>query len=162
LPFSVLLSAVLLTAIPTASAQYAKPRMFMKAIGSKQGQFNSSPSGESEAGKGFFELKDVSFNEETPAVADQFKNKGTVQHQTIKVSKNVDAASPQLLEASLTGEVFKSVVISFRHLSLIKENLVTFMTITISNATIASIKQNGNSETISLNYEKMKVEEPNP
>jgi len=159
--FSVVLSIALFSALHPVSAQEAKMgvRMYVRVVGAKQGVFKPTPKTPNLLGDGFIELTNVSFNEETPADAPHYKDKGVTQHQTLKITKQVDAASPQFLMASMNNEAFSSVILKF-----IRPNEVgtvsIFMTLTLKGASISDFKQNGSSETISIKYSEMKLEEP--
>jgi len=155
--FSVVLSIALFSALHPVSAQVIK--MFIRVETAKQGVFKPTPKTPNLLGDGFIELTNVSFNEETPADAPHYKDKGVTQHQTLKITKQVDAASPQFLMASMNNEALSSVILKF-----IRPNEVgtvsIFMTLTLKGASISDFKQNGSSETISIKYSEMKLEEP--
>jgi type VI secretion system Hcp family effector len=159
--FSALLSIVLFYAGHTASAQEAKMsvKMYIKVVGAKQGPFKSSSPAPKIIGEEFIQVTNVSFNEETPADAPHYKDKGVMQHQTLKVTKPADAASSQFLLASMNNETLSSVILKFTRPNKYGELLV-FMTLTLSGASISDFKQNGGSETISIRYTEMKLEEP--
>jgi type VI secretion system Hcp family effector len=155
--FSAILSIALFCAGLTASAQEVK--MFLKVTGAKQGAFKASPEKNDLTGDGYIRLTNVSFNEQTPADASNYKKNGVIQHQTLKVTKPLDASSPQFLQASMNHEAFTSVILKFLKPEKSGKEVI-FMTLTLANASISDFSQNGNSETISFKYTEMKLEEP--
>jgi type VI secretion system Hcp family effector len=149
----------LLTARP-ASAQDTK--MFMKATFFKQGAVTGSAANVDGVGKGLIQLTNVSFNETAPTTADTYKDKGATKHEILKVSKKIDASSPQFLMAFSNGEKLNEVLIEFTKQSKYGKE-TAFMTIRLSGSVVISaFKQNGDSETISFSYTEMTVTEPNP
>lgn len=159
--FSAVLSIVLFWTGYTASAQEVKEgvKMYLRVVGAKQRVFKTSNVAPRIIGEGFIQVKNVSFNEQTPADAPHYKDKGVIQHQTLKVTKDADAASPQFLLASMNNEALTSVILKFSRPNNVGEPRV-FMTLTLSGASISDFKQNGGSETISIRYTEMKLEEP--
>jgi type VI secretion system Hcp family effector len=162
--FSAVLSIVLFWTGYTASAQKEKVgvKMYLRVVGAKQGLFKASKLVNvvpGIIGEGFIEVKDVSFNEQTPTDAPHYKDKGVIQHQTLKVIKDADAVSPQFLMASMNNEALTSVILKFSRPNT-EGVLVVFMTLTLSGASISDFSQNGGSETISIRYTEMKLEEP--
>jgi len=92
---------------------------------------------------------------------------GKRTHSPITVVKEVDSASPLLLQALVTNEVFKQIALSFdRPAAGGKE--VVYETITLTNATIASVqrytaaisKGHIKLESLSFNYQKLLITNP--
>jgi type VI secretion system Hcp family effector len=155
--FSAVLSIALCYSGHPASAQDVK--MYLKAVSVKQGAFKAPPGRFEVVGEGYIPLTNVSFNEQTPADAPHYKDKGVTQRQTLKVTKPVDASSPQFLSASMNNEAFTSVILKFVKPEKAGKEVV-FMTLTLTGASISDFRQNGNSETISFKYTEMKLDEP--
>jgi type VI secretion system Hcp family effector len=157
---SALLSGLLVLTARPASAQ--KTDMYMKATFSKQGAVTGPGVIVDGVGKGFIPLTNVSFNETAPPTADTYRDKGTNKHEILKVSKKVDATSPQFLMAFSNGEKLNEVLIHFAKPNPQGKEGV-FMIIRLAGSVlISAFKQNGNSETISFSYTQMTVTEPNP
>jgi type VI secretion system Hcp family effector len=155
--FSAVLSIALFCAGHPASAQDVK--MYLKAVSVKQGAFKAPPGKIEALGEGYIPLTNVSFNEQTPADASHYKDKGVTQRQTLKVTKPVDASSPQFLAASMNHEAFTSVILKFVKPEKTGREVV-FMTLTLTGASISDFSQNANSEIISFKYTEMKLDEP--
>jgi len=161
---SALFCGLLLLIARPASAQGTK--MFMKAIFFKQGAITGEAVIKEGILTGFLPLTNVSFNESAPSTAAVYHDKGAIKHEVLKVSKKVDASSPQFLTAFSNSESFSEVLIDFDQTGKDgkgKDKLVVFMTIKLGGGTfISDFKQNGNSETISFSYTEMTVTEPTP
>jgi type VI secretion system Hcp family effector len=143
--FSLLLSLLVLsyTPHPTAFHYYASFK------GAKQGQFK----GESTKGRekdGWFEITGFQMGVENPADSRSSGSGGSTgkaKNKPIVITKEVDAASPLLLNAHYNNETFETIVIQ----TLDDQNKVT-RTTTLKNALISEIKKNGSLESISFNY----------
>jgi type VI protein secretion system component Hcp len=64
------------------------------------------------------------------------------------LTKGVDDATPKLLQAHQTNELFETVVVQ-----TVNDQDQPTKTITLKNALISSIKTNGNIESISFTYD---------
>jgi type VI secretion system Hcp family effector len=157
---SALFSGLLLLTARPAIAQ--DPKMYMKATFFKQGAVKGPVVNVNGVGNGLIQLTNVSFNETAPATADTYRDKGAAKHEILKVSKKVDASSPQFLMAFSNGEKLNEVLIDFVKPSRTGKETI-FMAIRLTGSLIISaFKQNGDSETISFSYTEMTVTEPNP
>jgi len=65
---------------------------------------------------------------------------GRRQHSPITFTKEWDAASPQLVQAAVTNEVLRSVTFEFVKTNPTGKEII-YETITLTNATVASIKR---------------------
>jgi|ERR1700677_2580331 type VI secretion system Hcp family effector len=132
---------------PTAFHRYASFK------GTKQGQLKGESTKAREK-DGWFEIASIEMGTELPVDAKSGKPKGARQHGPIVITKQTDAASPQLLQAHWTNEVFETIVIQ----TLDDNNKVTNTT-TLKNALISEIKKNGTLESISFNYDDIVVQQ---
>jgi len=125
---------------------------YVATEGTKQGQFKGgSPR------KGWEDASEVfgfDYKVEAPLDANQGMASGKRQHSPITVRKEVDSASPKLLQALCTNEAFKEVHIHYwcgRQRHILK----------LTNATISSIKPvaipgvQGPCEQVELSPEKI-------
>ncbi|HTZ04355.1 MAG TPA: type VI secretion system tube protein TssD [Gaiellaceae bacterium] len=74
---------------------------------------------------------------------------GKRQHKPITITKEVDASSPLFLNALVTNENLKTVVITLTTADK------TVETITLTNASVAQYDQHGGNETIQFTYQKI-------
>lgn len=79
---------------------------------------------------------------------------GKRMHSTITITKEVDAASPMLFQASTSHETLSEVVITFEGAS---GGAKTAQRIVLTNATILSVRKAGNKEQIKLDYQSIEV-----
>lgn len=85
---------------------------FVKITGTKQGQFKS-PNGKSAAGPGGIPVLRFESLASAPRDLATGQSSGKRQWQPIRLTKEWDAASPQLLAALTTNEVLSTVVFEF-------------------------------------------------
>jgi type VI secretion system Hcp family effector len=115
-------------------------------------------------GKSSIEIFSFSFGASNPAnTGGSGGASGKRTHSPITIVKEVDSASPQLLQGLVTNEVFKQVALSFdRPAAGGKE--VVYQTITLTNATIASMQRytagHVKLESLSFNYQKLLITNP--
>lgn len=142
--FSVLIAlAALSFSHPTAFHTYASFN------GKKQGQLKGETAGKGGREKdGWFEITSFEMNGEVPVDPKSGRPKGARQHSPIVITKEVDAASPLLLNAHFANEIFETVIIQ-----TVDDNKKVSKTVTLKNALISEIKKNGNLESISFSYE---------
>jgi len=149
-------SLLLLTARPV-SAQ--KTFWFMKATASKQGLIKGATPDNS-FNKDYIQLTNVSFNEEAPATADTYRDKGATKHEILKVSKKADNLTAQFLIAFSNHEMFSEVVIELLENNKLGTAVPVMILTLTGHVYMSDFKQNGDTETISYSYEQMKVTEP--
>lgn len=118
--------------------------------GTKQGQLKGESSKASRRDKSWFVLQSFDFGGESPADASRSAAAGKRPHKAFSLTKEVDGATPLLLQAHLTNETFESVIMQ----TVNDQNQVS-KTITLRNAIISAITKNGNSESISFTYDLM-------
>lgn len=141
---------LLLPLTVVAFARWAHPTAFHSYVsfkGTKQGQFK----GESSKGRekdGWFAIVAFEFSVEAPVDPKSGRPAAKPKNKPIVITKEVDAASPLLLNAHYTNETFESIIIQ----TLDDQNKVT-KTITLKNAVISDIKKNGTTEAVSFNYD---------
>lgn len=116
--------------------------------GTKQGQLKAESAKTGRAKDGWFEIVSFEMGAEVPVDPRSGSPKGARQHKPIVITKQVDEASPLLLNAHFSNETFETIVIQ----TLDDNNKVTKST-TLKNALISDIKKNGTLESISFNYE---------
>jgi type VI secretion system Hcp family effector len=152
--FSLLAAFALLAAL-----SFAHPTAFHSYVsfkGTKQGQLKGSAPGKGGREKdGWFALNSFELGTEVPVDSKSSgKPAAARQHNPIHITKEVDAASPLLLNAHYSNEVFESVIIQTQD-----DQNKTTRRITLTNATIADIKKNGNLEDISFTFEKIESQQ---
>ena len=147
--FSLLLALFALSfSHPTGFHRYASFK------GTKQGQLKAQSTKTGRAKDGWFEIVSFEMGTEVPVDPKSGRPKGARQHNPIVITKQVDEASPLLLNAHYTNETFETIVIQ----TLDDNNKVTTTT-TLKNALISEIKKNGTLESISFGYEDISIQQ---
>jgi len=120
--------------LPVKTARAADFGILVTIEGAKQGKFK----GADKSGK----ISAMAFSREitSPRDAATGQASGRVQNLPVTVTKSVDAASPQLLQAMATNEVLKSVTIEFYGPTETGEQAIT-QAIRLTNATVAGLRQ---------------------
>jgi type VI secretion system secreted protein Hcp len=129
---------------PTAFQSYVSFK------GAKQGQLKGESSKSSRRDKSWFVLQAFDFGGESPVDASRSAAAGKRAHKPFSLTKEVDGATPLLLQAHLTNEMFESVIVQ----TVNDQNQVS-KTITLTNAIISEIKTSGHIESISFIYDSM-------
>jgi type VI secretion system secreted protein Hcp len=143
----------LLLALSLAVLSFNHPTGFQSYVsfkGTKQGQLKGESSKASRRDKSWFVLQSFDFGGESPADASRSTAAGKRTHKPFSLTKEVDGASPLLLQAHLSNETFESVIIQ----TVNDQNQVS-KTITLRNAIISDIRKSGGSEIISFNYDSL-------
>jgi type VI secretion system secreted protein Hcp len=143
----------LLLALSLAALSFNHPTAFHSYVsfkGSKQGQLKGESDKSSHKDKTWFEVQAFDLRGELPVDAALPVAAGKRQHKPFLLTKGVDEASPKLLQAHVSNELFESVVIQ----TVNDQNQVS-KTMTFKNALISEIKTSGNTESISLSYDSM-------
>jgi type VI secretion system Hcp family effector len=140
--------------IALAALSFSHPTAFQSYVsfkGKTQGQLKGQTAGKGGREKdGWFELQSFNFGTTNVATAaGKGGGSGKEGHSSVVITREVDQASPLLLNAHATNETLESVIIQ-----TIDGNKVT-KTVTLTNAIISEIKKNGTLESLSLNFEKM-------
>jgi len=159
-----LFAGLLVTMTLFASAQSVIA--YMTIDGAKTGKFKGSSTGRGNEGK----IECIGFNYSVSSPRDVASGQATGKriHQPVRIIKPFDSSTPQLQNALYTNEVLKTVVIEFYKRS--PTGMETpFYTITLANATISAIVQNGGTasekvgmpnvpnEEISFVFQKIEV-----
>jgi type VI secretion system secreted protein Hcp len=146
--FSLLIALAALSFVhPTAFHTYASFK------GKKQGQLK----GESTKGRekdGWFEIQSIDMGAEVPVDPKSGAASGKRQHKPLVITKEVDAASPLLLNAHVINEAFETVIIQ-----TVDDTKKVAKTVTLKNALISEIKKNGKLESISFDYEEIMTQQ---
>ena len=131
---------------PTAFKSYVSFK------GTKQGQFKaeSSKGKTSREADGWFEVQSFDLGGELPVNASRSAAAGKTQHKPFTLTKEVDGATPKLLQAHVTNETLESIIIQ-----TVNEQNQASKTITLTNAIISEIKTSGHLESISFIYDSM-------
>jgi type VI secretion system Hcp family effector len=158
--FLLLLPLTLLAFVrPGHPANPAHPTAFDTYIsftGTKQGLFKGQTAGKGGREKdGWFLVQSFDLGVETPTDAKSGSPKGARQKGPLSITKEVDGASPQLLDAHYKNEIFTTVVIETvgRPVSGSGENVTE--RITLTNATISTYKNYQGLETVSFTYDQL-------
>jgi type VI secretion system secreted protein Hcp len=161
---SLLLAILLLATTLIASAQSVIA--YMTIDGAKAGKFKGGALTKGNEGK----IECIGFNYSVSSPHDMATGMATGKRmqQPVRIIKTFDSSTPQLLTALYTNEVLKTVVIEFYKRSQTGME-VPFYTITLTNATISAIAQNGGTapekvgtsnipnEEISFVFQKIEV-----
>lgn len=140
--FSLLIALVALSfTYPTAFHTYVSFK------GTKQGQLKAESTKAREK-DGWFEIMSFEMGSEVPVDPKSGSPKGARKHNPIVITKQVDEASPLLLNAHYTNETFETVIIQ-----TIDDNKKVTKQTTLKNALISEIRKNGSLESISFTYE---------
>jgi type VI secretion system secreted protein Hcp len=133
--------ALCLFAALYVSAQTGQPVIaFVSIEGQKTGTFKGSATAEGNEGK--IECIGFRFLMSVPHDPESGRASGKRQHSPVVLIKNIDYSTPQLLQAAVTGEVLKSVVIEFyKKASDGRQQL--YYRVTLSNASVSQISQYG-------------------
>jgi type VI secretion system secreted protein Hcp len=137
------LSGVLSALLPAVPAMAAVDA-YMTVKGAKQGSIKGDRMSET--------IRLVRVVRNTPMATGMAT--GRRMHSTITITKEVDAASPKLFQASTSNETLSEVVITFEGAS---GGAKTAQRIVLTNATILSIRKAGRNEEITLDYQSIEV-----
>jgi type VI secretion system Hcp family effector len=118
--------------------------------GSKQGQLKGESTKSARKDKTWFELQSFDFGGELPADASRSATGGKRTHKPFILTKGIDDATPKLLQAHQTNELFETVVIQ-----TVNDQDQPTKTITLKSALISAIKTSGNTESISFTYDSI-------
>ena len=143
----------LLLALSLAVLSFNHPTGFQGYVsfkGTKQGQLKGESSKASRRDKTWFVLQSFELGGESPVDATRSAGASKRPHKPFSLTKEVDGATPLLLQAHVTNELFESVIIQ----TVNDQNQVS-KTITLKNAIISAIKTNGNLESISFSYDSL-------
>ncbi|HEY8784303.1 MAG TPA: type VI secretion system tube protein Hcp [Mucilaginibacter sp.] len=155
-----------------ASAQANQPVIAYVTIeGIKTGQFKGS--GVAEGNEGKIECIGFRYSVSVPHDLGSGRNTGKRMHSPLVIIKNIDYATPQLLQAAYTNENLRSVVIEFYKKAADGRTFLSHK-ITLTNASISLISQyggivsaenssnnNGNGvEEVTLTFQKIEFENP--
>jgi type VI secretion system secreted protein Hcp len=106
---------------------------YVSIRGTKQGQFKGESEGK---GQDWTEIVSIQMGSEVPVDPKSGRPKGPRQHQPLTITKQVGAASPQLLQAHWMDEVLQSVDIQFTKGNGSGQEVV-YQTIHLTNAQIS-------------------------
>jgi type VI secretion system secreted protein Hcp len=157
-------SALSLPSVSTSSGPIAD----VTVTGLKQGPVKTGQKA------GSFEVFGFSFGTNTPTGSNSGGASGKRQHSPITIVKEVDSASPLLLQALVTNEALKTIQISFTRPSKTGQETV-YERITLTNAFISSVERyhpaltgetahhnTDELESISFTFQKITVTNLNP
>jgi type VI secretion system secreted protein Hcp len=132
--------SALLSAVPAIAAVDA----FMTVTGARQGPIRGNANSES--------IRLVSVVRDTPMASRM--PVGRRMHTTITITKTIDAASPKFQTALVTNETMKTVMFTFEGGS---GGAKTAQRIVLTNATILSVRKEGELEKITFDYQSIEV-----
>jgi type VI secretion system secreted protein Hcp len=117
---------------------------YVSIKGTKQGAFKGSANSarrDKESALGAGKIAGVRFYAETTSPRDAATGQasGKRQHKPITITKEWDAASPQLFQALVTNEVLTSVLFEFLKTNPSGQEYVHY-TVKLTNAAVASVK----------------------
>jgi len=150
---SIVLCGVVSVLLPAVSAMAAVDA-YMTIQGAKQGMIKGGD--EKTAATEQIRLTDVVRSEGTAGDAASGMSSGKRQHGTITIVKEVDKASPMLFQAMSTNEQLVHVTIVFAGGNGSGSGKAA-QKIDLSDAVITDIRKVGNSERITLAYQKIEV-----
>jgi type VI secretion system secreted protein Hcp len=140
------IAAALLPSVSAVAAMDA----YMTIKGAKQGQIVGGSA--KEAGTSKIQVSTVVHETLAPASA---ALAGRRMHGTVTVVREVDSASPKLALALASNETLSQVVILFPAGSSSDEKAA--QEVELTDAAIAGIEKTGNTEKITLSYQKIEV-----
>jgi type VI secretion system Hcp family effector len=143
----------LLLVLSLAVLSFNHPTGFQSYVsfkGTKQGQLKGESSKASRRDKSWFVLQSFDFGGESPTDGARSAGASKTAHKPFSLTKEVDGATPLLLQAHVTNELFESVIIQ-----TVNDQNQPSKTITLKNAVISAIKTNGKLESISFSYDSM-------
>lgn len=115
---------------------------YVSIEGAKQGNFKGSVDPGGKAGKlGAGKIAGIRFNAETTSPRDTATGlaTGKRQHKPITITKEWDAASPQLFQALVTNEILNHVLFEFVKVNPKGESSIHF-TVRLTDAAVASMR----------------------
>jgi type VI secretion system secreted protein Hcp len=134
-----ILAGAMLPAIPAKAAIDS----YMTINGSRQGQFKGEAMSEK------ISLMSVSHDAATGMAS------GKRQHGSITIQREIDAASPKLMQAMNTHETLNDVTIVFRATGGGAGKAV--QTVNLKNAMITAVRVSGRTEAITIEYPAIEV-----
>jgi type VI secretion system Hcp family effector len=135
----------------SAGAPAVSVKTYMSVKGARQGVFKGQNSKGGRESEGWFEIMSFSFGVENPTSKAQ-SGGGKRAHSPINIRKQVDAASPKLLESLNTRETLEVVIQSVGPDNKVIKN------ITLRNAIVTGIHKD-DWENVSFEYTDI-VEQP--
>jgi type VI secretion system Hcp family effector len=133
---------------PTAFHSYASFK------GKKQGQFKGESTKTGREKDGWFEITSFEMGSEVPVDPKSGRPSAKAQHNPVVIRKEVDQASPLLLNAHVSNETFETVIIQ-----TVDDHNKVVKTTTLKNALISEIRKSGTLESISFNYEDIMIQQ---
>jgi type VI secretion system Hcp family effector len=122
---------------------------YMSIKGVKQGQLRAASNGKGgREADGWFEIMSYSMGVASPTATSRTAANARSSHQTLSITKEIDASSALLSKALQTSEVLESVIIE----TLNDQKKVT-LTITLKNALISELKVSAKTETVTFSFE---------
>ena len=148
------------SAAPGASAATAGiVHVYVKVTGQKTGVFkgDSTQKGHQDD----IAVLAYHFELDSPRDASTGLPTGKRQYQPVRITHELDTASPQFLQAAATNENLKSVVINFWKTDRTGKE-INFYRVTLTNASIASVRQDTAGSTVdeeeSFTFQKIEQE----
>jgi type VI secretion system secreted protein Hcp len=153
--FSVILPGAMLLGMNPAPAQVSNNIGTMRVEGVKQGVFKG---GKKDAASEWISLTNFNMSAEESADARSGGAKSPRTHKPIVITKEIDAASPNLLQALNNNELIQSVVIKLTRRSSDGKPIV-YSIVTLKDAVISKIDTHQPNEEVSINYKSVQIED---
>jgi type VI secretion system secreted protein Hcp len=134
----VLFFAVLAGLLVPAGIQAAGTRVYVKIVGKTQGTFKGEAT--RVAGTNYIDVYRYNYGVISPRDPSTGLPTGKRQQQSVIITKEIDATSPQIFQALISNETMTTVTIEFLTNSTDGKEL-TYYVVTLKNATIAEIHQ---------------------
>ena len=152
-----LLSLSLLAFVrPALPAHPTAFQFYVSFKGAKQGQIKGQAAGKGGREKdGWFLVNSFDFGAETKVATKPGNAKGTATQKPIVITKEVDGASPKLLNAHVNSEAFETVVIQTVERPQTGAGEKVTETVTLTNAQIIEYKTDQHIETVSFIYDQI-------
>jgi type VI secretion system secreted protein Hcp len=148
--------------LPLAALAFVRPAhptafdTYISFTGTKQGLLKGQTAGKGGREKdGWFLVRSFEIGVETPTDAKSGTPKGARQKGPISITKEVDGASPQLLDAHYKSELFTTVIIEKVGRPQSGAAEVVTERITLTNATISDYKSSNGVESVSFTYAQL-------
>jgi type VI secretion system secreted protein Hcp len=155
------IAAVVLCLMVVANSAQAAVDAYLKIEGTKQGKFKGETAG---IHAGTIAVVEFNYQPQSPRDAATGQASGKRMHETVRIVKEVDASSPQLMKAMSTNEVLNDVLIEFVHPGSGGKEEV-YKTMRLMDAVISAVHRTGGAgagkagerEEITFTFQKIEM-----
>jgi type VI secretion system Hcp family effector len=148
----IVVSLLVLAVVAVGMPAFMHPNAFQSYVsfkGTKQGQLKGESEKTGREKDGWFNVIAFDMGSERPIDAAQSTASGKRKHAPFVITREVDEATPLLMQALSSNEVFETVTIqTFDDKKLAK-------TVVLSNAVLTSVHKDGTKETATFTYDRL-------